>query len=100
MVDGYSGQITIEHTIGGEKVATKYIHMWAHGIHVTTGDRVTAGQHIGDVGSSGHSTGSHLHFQVHPDGANAPAVDADPWLAERGVEGIDAPVGGGPGCTT
>ncbi|MGO3363660.1 MAG: M23 family metallopeptidase [Corynebacterium sp.] len=100
MVDGYSGQITIEHTIGGEKVATKYIHMWAHGIHVTTGDRVTAGQHIGDVGSSGHSTGPHLHFQVHPGGANAPAVDAEPWLAERGVEGIDAPIGGGPGCTT
>ncbi|MGO1664841.1 MAG: M23 family metallopeptidase [Micrococcaceae bacterium] len=100
MVDGYSGQITIEHTIGGEKVATKYIHMWAHGIHVTTGDRVTAGQHIGDVGSSGHSTGPHLHFQVHPGGANAPAVDAEPWLAEHGVEGIDAPVGGGPGCTT
>lgn len=100
MVDGYSGQITIEHTIGGEKVATKYIHMWAHGIHVHTGDRVTAGQHIGDVGSSGHSTGPHLHFQVHPGGANAPAVDAEPWLAEHGVEGIDAPVGGGPGCTT
>lgn len=100
MVDGYSGQITIEHTIGGEKVATKYIHMWAHGIHVTTGDRVTAGQHIGDVGSSGHSTGPHLHFEVHPGGANAPAVDAEPWLAEHGVEGIDAPIGGGPGCTT
>lgn len=100
MVDGYSGQITIEHTIGGEKVATKYIHMWAHGIHVHTGDRVTAGRHIGDVGSSGHSTGPHLHFQVHPGGANAPAVDAEPWLAEHGVEGIDAPVGGGPGCTT
>jgi murein DD-endopeptidase len=100
MVDGYSGQITIEHTIGGGKVATKYIHMWAHGIHVTTGHRVTAGQHLGDVGSSGHSTGPHLHFQVHPGGANAPAVDAEPWFAERGVEGIDAPVGGGPGCTT
>lgn len=100
MVDGYSGQITIEHTIGGEKIATKYIHMWAHGIHVTTGDRVTAGQHIGDVGSSGHSTGPHLHFQVHPGGANAPAIDAEPWLAEHGVEGIDAPVGGGPGCTS
>lgn len=100
MVDGYSGQITIEHTISGEKVATKYIHMWEHGIHVTTGDRVTAGQHIGDVGSSGHSTVPHLHFQVHPGGANAPAVDAETWLAEHGVEGIDAPVGGGPGCTT
>lgn len=98
MVDGYSGQITIEHTIGGEKVATKYIHMWSHGIHVAAGDRVTAGQHIGDVGSSGHSTGPHLHFQVHPGGGNQPAIDAEPWLAGRGVEGIDAPTGGGPGC--
>lgn len=99
MVDGYSGQITIEHTIGGERVATKYIHMWAHGIHVTAGDRVIAGQHIGDVGSSGHSTGPHLHFQVHPGGAASSAVDAEPWLAERGVEGIEAPAGGGPGCS-
>ncbi|WP_369808024.1 M23 family metallopeptidase [Leucobacter chinensis] len=98
MVDGYSGQITIEHTIGGERVATKYIHMWEHGIHVTAGDRVIAGQHVGDVGSSGHSTGPHLHFQVHPGGAGSPAVDAEPWLAERGVEGIDAAAGGGPSC--
>lgn len=98
MVDGYSGQITIEHTIGGEKVATKYVHMWAHGIHVTAGERLIAGQHIGDVGSSGHSTGPHLHFQVHPGGANAPPVDAEPWLAALSVEGVDAPTGGGPGC--
>ncbi|MGO3658136.1 M23 family metallopeptidase [Micrococcaceae sp. AOP34-BR2-30] len=100
MVDGFSGQITLEHTIDGEKTATKYIHMWAHGIHVTAGDRVIAGQHIGDVGSSGHSTGPHLHFQVHPGGADQPPVDPEPWLAEHGVEGIDAPVGGGPGCIT
>lgn len=100
MVDGFSGQITIEHTIGGEKVATKYIHMWAYGIHVAAGDRVIAGQQIGDVGSSGHSTGPHLHFQVHPGGGNAPAIDAVPWLAEHSVDGIDAPAGGGPGCST
>ena len=98
MVDSFSGQITIEHTIRGKKVATMYVHMWAHGIHVSAGDRVTAGQHIGDVGSSGHSTGAHLHFQVHPGGAGQPAIDAEPWLAEHGVEGIDAPTGGGPGC--
>ena len=98
MVDGFSGQITIEHTIGGEKIATKYIHMWAYGIHVAAGDRVIAGQQIGDVGSSGHSTGPHLHFQVHPGGGNAPAIDAVPWLAEHSVDGIDVPAGGGPGC--
>ncbi|ALJ20907.1 MULTISPECIES: M23 family metallopeptidase [unclassified Microbacterium] len=99
MLGGFSGQITIEHTIGGEKVATKYIHMWAHGIHVAAGDRVTAGQHIGDVGSSGHSTGPHLHFQVHPGGGAQPAVDAEPWLAGHEVEGADAlTTGGGPGC--
>lgn len=98
MVDGYSGQITIEHTIGGERVATKYLHMWAYGIHVAAGDRVIAGQHIGDVGSSGHSTGPHLHFQVHPGGGDAPAIDPVPWLAEHNVEGADAPTSGGPGC--
>ena len=98
MVGGTSGQITIEHTIDGERIASVYIHMWAHGIHVQAGDRVIAGQHIGDVGSSGRSTGPHLHFQLHPGGAGASPVDAIPWLAEHGVEGIDVPTGGGPGC--
>ena len=55
-----------------------------------TGQRIIAGQHIGDVSSSGHSTGPHLHFQVHPGGANQSPVDAEPWLAAHGVEG--------PGC--
>src|SRR5699024_3240464 len=32
MAGGYSGQITIEHTIEGEPVATRYIHMWEDGI--------------------------------------------------------------------
>ena len=98
MVGGTSGQITIEHTIDGERIASVYIHMWAHGIHVQAGDRVIAGQHIGDVGSSGRSTGPHLHFQLHPGGAGASPVDAIPWLAEHGVEGLDVPTGGGPGC--
>ena len=98
MVGGTSGQITIEHTIDGERIATVYLHMWAHGIHVQAGDQVIAGQHIGDVGSSGRSTGPHLHFQLHPGGAGASPVDAIPWLADHGVEGLDAPTSGGPGC--
>ncbi|WP_290713155.1 M23 family metallopeptidase, partial [Gordonia sp. UBA5067] len=73
---GYGGLIVIEHTIDGQTVATAYAHMWQHGIHVHAGDRVSAGQHIGDVGSSGMSTGAHLHFEVRPAGTGAEAIDA------------------------
>ncbi|EFG46755.1 peptidase, M23 family, partial [Brevibacterium mcbrellneri ATCC 49030] len=67
---GYGGLIVIEHQVNGNTVATAYAHMWEHGIHVQTGDQVTAGQHIGDVGSSGNSTGPHLHFEVREGGTD------------------------------
>ena len=89
---GYGGLIVIEHTVQGQRVATYYAHMWQHGIHVTEGQMVTAGQHIGDVGSSGMSTGPHLHFEVYPGGRGAEPVDGDAWLTEHGAEGIS---GGG-----
>ena len=79
--DTWGGQIVIDHTVGGQPVSTGYIHMWRSGIHVTVGDRVTAGQHIGDVGNSGRSTGPHLHFEVRPGGGEA--IDADAWLADH-----------------
>lgn len=87
---GYGGLIIIEHTIGGERIASAYAHMWESGILVSVGDRVAAGQHIGNVGSSGKSTGAHLHFEIRPGGSNSSAVDAEPWLAARGVQNLDA----------
>lgn len=87
---GYGGLIIIEHTIGGHRIASAYAHMWQNGIYVTAGDRVLAGQHIGDVGSSGKSTGAHLHFEIRPGGTTSAAINAEVWLAEHGVENLDA----------
>ncbi|MCS5729431.1 M23 family metallopeptidase [Herbiconiux moechotypicola] len=86
----YGGLVIIEHTVNGERVASYYAHMWETGIHVTEGQTVTAGQHIGDVGSSGKSTGPHLHLEIHPGGQGHDPVDADAWLTDHAAEGVTA----------
>ncbi|MDO5644987.1 MAG: M23 family metallopeptidase [Dermabacter sp.] len=98
---GYGGLIVIEHTIDGQTVATAYAHMWLGGIHVHVGDRVSAGQHIGDVGSSGMSTGAHLHFEVRPGGTNGEAIDPAKWLNDHGAANLpEAATGPAAGCQT
>lgn len=86
---GFGGLIIIEHTVGGERVDSYYAHMWDEGIHVAVGDSVAAGQHIGDVGSAGRSTGSHLHLEIHPGGSSMPAVNAIDWLEIHGASETD-----------
>ena len=81
----YGGLIILNHTVGGSTVASYYAHMHPDGIHVATGDTVAAGQHIGDVGSAGRSTGPHLHLEIHPGGTDQPAVNATDWLTEHGA---------------
>lgn len=75
---GYGNWIRIKHDDGAVSV---YGHMET--LDVSVGQHVTAGQKIAGMGSRGFSTGSHLHFEIHPDGQNA--VDPVPWLAARGV---------------
>ena len=91
---GYGGLIIIEHTVQGEAVRSVYAHMWEHGIHVREGQTVTAGTHIGDVGSSGMSTGAHLHFEVRPGGTNGEAIDAAAWLNEHGAANLPTATSG------
>ena len=67
-------RVTIDH---GDGVVTKYYHMKNGSICVAVGDRVTAGQEIGYMGSTGYSTGAHLHFQVEIDGV---PVDPEPFI--------------------
>lgn len=95
---GYGGLIVVEHRLDGATVATAYAHMWQHGIHVSVGERVVAGQHIGDVGSSGRSTGPHLHFEVRPSGTNGEAVDAAKWLNDHDAADLPEATAGA-GCS-
>jgi murein DD-endopeptidase MepM/ murein hydrolase activator NlpD len=80
---GCGWRVVVLHAKG---VASMYCHAQAVSVH--EGQTVVAGQVIGWVGSTGNSTGSHLHFQIHVD---APPVDAstvvDPvvYLASVGV---------------
>lgn len=78
--DGGAGYKTvIQHVdTDGSMVETWYYHQLAGSQLVAVGDKVTAGQTIGAVGTTGNSTGAHLHLEVHPNGG--PAIDPDQWL--------------------
>jgi len=65
----YGYMTVIDH---GHGVTTLYAHQAT--MYVRTGDRVGQGIRIGVVGSTGYSTGPHLHFEVRRDG-----VPVDPW---------------------
>ena len=56
---GYGNSILIDH---GEGIKTRYAH--ASKLFVSSGSRVMAGQKIAAVGSTGQSTGPHLHFEI------------------------------------
>lgn len=74
---GYGNAVIIDH---GNGVKTLYGHNSK--LLVKPGDRVEAGQVIAKVGSTGDSTGPHLHFEVQVDGEK---INPRPWLKKHGV---------------
>ena len=68
----YGNLVTIKHASGYE---TRYAHLSAVSVHV--GAHVDAGAQVGAVGTTGYSTGPHLHFEVRHDGQT---IDPQPLL--------------------
>ncbi|WP_392964095.1 peptidoglycan DD-metalloendopeptidase family protein [Streptomyces sp. LN245] len=74
--NGYGYRVVISHgTINGDRVSTTYNHMRSLSVH--EGQHVQVGQKVGEVGSTGLSTGPHAHFEVQQNGTY---VDPAPWL--------------------
>jgi murein DD-endopeptidase MepM/ murein hydrolase activator NlpD len=69
---GYGNLVEIDH---GRGITTRYGHMSA--ILVSPGQHVTRGQQVGRMGSTGRSTGNHLHYEVRIDGR---AVNPIPFM--------------------
>ncbi|NEB17075.1 peptidoglycan DD-metalloendopeptidase family protein [Streptomyces coelicoflavus] len=81
LTSAYGNRIVIDHgTIQGKRVETTYSHLSSLGTAV--GQTVEAGAPIGRVGSTGLSTGPHLHFEVVLDGYY---TDPRPWVVPDGV---------------
>ena len=74
----------MERALSKDDILTRYCHMLRQP-NVTIGQHVTAGQILGYVGSSGHSSGPHLHFEVHVNNDTTPngAIDPIPFMATR-----------------
>ncbi len=62
----YGNHVMIAHVINGQVWTTVYAHMSS--VSVKAGQRVSQGQNLGGMGSTGNSTGSHLHFEIHRGG--------------------------------
>lgn len=76
---GAGNNIAVDH---GAATTTRYLHLLTGSITVRVGDRVTVGQQIAQMGSTGLTTAPHLHFGVQVNGVY---TDPDAFLRQRNV---------------
>ena len=78
---GFGVYAIVDHTIDGQLVSSVYAHFQSGSLQVTAGQSVGVGTHLGNVGSTGQSTGPHLHFEILIGGVTP--TDPYAWLTER-----------------
>jgi len=74
---GFGNDVWVEHDVDGKQFVSVYGHMEDNSFKVVKGQQVEVGDELGLVGSTGNSTGPHLHLEVHVDGV---PVDPQAWL--------------------
>ncbi|PZE36089.1 MULTISPECIES: M23 family metallopeptidase [unclassified Curtobacterium] len=74
---GFGNDVWVEHDVDGKQFVSVYGHMLDNSFQVVQGEQVKVGQTVGLVGSSGNSTGPHLHLEIRIDGV---PVDPLAWL--------------------
>ena len=74
---GWGVYVKIAHNINGTSVTSLYAHMTNGTRRVSVGDTISAGQLIGQVGSTGRANGSHLHLEIRVNGGY---TNAESWL--------------------
>lgn len=74
---GLGNHVIIDHVVNGQRVQSVYAHMQWGSIQVAVGQPVSVGTIVGLVGSTGASTGAHLHLEIHLDGT---PIDPFSWL--------------------
>lgn len=86
--DRVAGQwILIEHNIDGRKYYSSLSHTLDADRFVKVGTNVRRGQKVAEVGSTGVSTGPHLHFEIWRDAWNTGTpIDPVPFLRQRGID--------------
>ena len=77
---GYGQLVELRHTDG---TTTRYAHL--DRIDVTLGQRLERGELLGTVGSTGQSTGPHLHFEVRQNGQ---PIDPEPYLKAQASQPV------------
>ena len=75
---GLGCYVEIAHNVNGLSFSSVYGHMQCATVSMSQGETVSVTQLVGLVGSTGTSTGAHLHFEIH--NSSGTPVDPDAWM--------------------